>query len=171
MSFGPQNNDPNGDSYRPDRPTTYAGTCIDKPTNLQFENGVCPSTNSRASNAPNDPNFPSLLTNCSLGTDNCFTTAFPRGQAPIGRNTFPGPRFETLDVSFAKRFRLPTVPVLGENAGLEFRANMFNVFNTLNLQPIGFATSNDDLSNAFSFGRSPGGLAGRVIEFQARFSF
>ena len=171
VSFGPQNNDPNGDSYRPDRPTTYAGTCIDKPTNLQFENGVCPSTNSRASNAPNDPNFPSLLTNCSLGTDNCFTTAFPRGQAPIGRNTFPGPRFETLDVSFAKRFRLPTLPVLGENAGLEFRANMFNAFNTLNLQPIGFATSNDDLSNTFSFGRSPGGLAGRVIEFQARFSF
>jgi hypothetical protein len=66
---------------------------------------------------------------------------------------------------------LPTLPILGEDAGLEFRANMFNAFNTLNLIPIGFATSNDDLSNAFSFGRSPGGLAGRVIEFQARFSF
>ncbi len=169
--FGPQNNDPNGDSYRPDRPTSYAGTCIDHPTNQQFINGVCPSTTSRSSNAPNDPNFPSILTNCSLGTDNCFTTAFPRGGPPIGRNTFPGPRFETLDVSFAKRFGLPTLPVLGENAGLEFRANMFNAFNTLNLIPIGFATSNDDLSNAFSFGRSPGGLAGRVIEFQARFSF
>ena len=74
-------------------------------------------------------------------------------------------------MSFAKRFRLPTLPVLGENAGLEFRANMFNAFNTLNLAPISSNLSNEDLTNTSSFGRSPGGLAGRVIEFQARFSF
>jgi hypothetical protein len=54
---------------------------------------------------------------------------------------------------------------------LEFRANFFNAFNTLNLAPIPNFSSNDDLTNTFSFGRVPGGLAGRVIELQARFTF
>lgn len=170
-SFGPTNNNPAGDGFRPDRPTSYAGTCISDPGNSGFINGVCPTTNSRAGNAPNDPNFPTLLTNCGAGIDNCFTTAFPRGGPPIGRNSFPGPRFEQVDMSVSKAFGLPNLPVLGENANLQFRANFFNTFNTLNLVPIPNFSSNSDLSNAFAFGRSPGGLAGRVIEFQLRFAF
>jgi len=74
-------------------------------------------------------------------------------------------------LSLAKQFGLPTTRLLGENANLEFRANLFNAFNTLNLAPIPNFSSNDDLTNTFSFGRVPGGLAGRVIELQARFSF
>jgi hypothetical protein len=74
-------------------------------------------------------------------------------------------------MSVSKAFGLPNLPVLGENANLQFRANFFNTFNTLNLVPIPNFSSNSDLSNAFAFGRSPGGLAGRVIEFQLRFAF
>ena len=171
VSFGPTNNNPVGDGYRPDRPTSYSGTCIGSPDNTQFINGICPTTTTRPGNAPNDPNFPTLLTNCGAGIDNCFTTAFPRGGPPIGRNSFTGPRFEQIDLSLAKQFGLPSMHLLGENAGLEFRANFFNSFNTLNLAPIPNFSSNDDLTNTFSFGRVPGGLAGRVIEFQARFTF
>jgi hypothetical protein len=171
VSFGPTNNNPVGDGYRPDRPTLYAGTCIGSPDNTQFINGVCPTTTTRPGNAPNDPNFPTLLTNCGAGIDSCFTTAFPRGGPPIGRNSFPGPSFKQIDLSLAKQFGLPRTRLLGEKANLEFRTNFFNTFNTLNLAPIPNFSSNDDLTNTFSFGRVPGGLAGRVIEFQARFTF
>jgi hypothetical protein len=171
VSFGPTNNNPVGDGYRPDRPSSYAGSCISSPGNTQFINGVCPTTTTRPGNAPNDPNFPTLLTNCGAGIDNCFTTVFPRGGPPIGRNSFPGPSFRQVDLSLGKQFGLPTTRLLGESANLEFRANLFNAFNTLNLAPIPNFSSNDDLTNTFSFGRVPGGLAGRVIELQARFTF
>jgi hypothetical protein len=170
VSFGPTNNNPVGDGTRPDRPTSYAGTCIQSPGNAAFINGVCPTTTTRPGNAPNDPNFPTLLTNCAV-VDSCFTTAFPRNQPPIGRNSFPGPHFKQVDLSLGKQFGLPNTRLLGENAVIDFRANFFNAFNILNLAPIPNFSSNDDLTNTFSFGRSPGGLAGRVIEFQARFSF
>ena len=172
VSFGPTQNNPAGDGYRPDRPTSYAGTCIQSPGTMAFINGVCPTTTTRAGNAPNDPNFPTLLTNCGLNfPDNCFTTAFPRGQPPIGRNSFPGPHFKQVDLSLGKQFGLPNTRLLGEKSVIDFRANFFNAFNALNLAPIPNFSSNDDLTNTFSFGRSPGGLAGRVIEFQARLSF
>jgi hypothetical protein len=74
-------------------------------------------------------------------------------------------------LSLAKQFGLPRTRLFGEKANLEFRTNFFNTFNTLNLAPIPNFSSNDDLTNTFSFGRVPGGLAGRVIEFQARFTF
>ena len=76
-----------------------------------------------------------------------------------------------MDLNLAKRFGLPSTRLLGENANLEFRANFFNAFNTLNLAPIPNFSSNDDLTNTFSFGRVPGGLAGRVIELQTKFTF
>jgi hypothetical protein len=44
------------------------------------------------------------------------------------------------------------------------------VFNKLNLQPFSFGTDNTKIETAL-FGRAPGALAGRVIEFQARFVF
>jgi hypothetical protein len=48
------------------------------------------------------------------------------------------------------------------------KANFFNIFNNLNLRPLGFFAPNIDDIN---FGRANGALAGRVVEFQARFNF
>lgn len=166
--FGPQNNDPNGDGFRPDYPPSYNHSCISNPSNAQFMNGVCPTTTTRAANAP-DPNF-NFLTDCS-SVDSCFTVPFPRGGTEIGRNTFRGPHYHDVDLSLTKTFGIPTTSVLGEHAGLEFRANMFNAFNLLNPAPFPFSSGNTDLSNAFAFGRTPGALSGRVIEFQARLFF
>jgi hypothetical protein len=67
---------------------------------------------------------------------------------------------------------LPGFMHLGEAAALDLRANFFNIFNLLNLPP--FQTggqSNTDFTNGNDFSRATQGLAGRVIEFQARLSF
>ena len=166
--FGPQNNDPNGDGFRPDYPPSYNHSCISNPSDAQFMTGVCPTTNTRAANAP-DPNF-NFLTDCS-NVNSCFTVPFPRGGTSIGRNSFRGPHYHDVDLSLTKTFGIPTNSVLGEHAGLEFRANMFNAFNLLNPAPFPFSSGNTDLSNAGAFGRTPGALSGRVIEFQMRLSF
>jgi hypothetical protein len=88
----------------------------------------------------------------------------------------------------AKAFGLPNMKVIGENGKLEIRANFYNLFNQLNLapffpnnQPIGTIILNPDGTQTnptaangnanTTFDQSQNGLAGRVIEAQARFSF
>ncbi len=92
------------------------------------------------------------------------------GPPGIGRNSFRGPGYFGVDTSIAKKFGLSNVKFLGEGASLELRGNFFNLFNKLNLQPFTFGTDNTKVETSL-FGRSPGGLSGRVIEFQARLSF
>ena len=75
-----------------------------------------------------------------------------------------------VDMSVVKRFGLPNFHFWGEGANIELRGNFFNIFNKLNLQPFSFGTDNTKVENSL-FGRSPGALSGRVIEFQARINF
>jgi hypothetical protein len=84
----------------------------------------------------------------------------------IGRNSFRGPRYFSVDMSLAKRTGVPRF--FGEGAFLEVKANFFNAFNNLNLAPFGFFHPNVDSAD---FGRAQSAQAGRVVEFQARFSF
>lgn len=84
----------------------------------------------------------------------------------IGRNSFRGPRYFSTDFAFGKRTGLPRF--MGEGAFLEIRANVFNAFNNLNLNPFRFFAP---LIEDPNFGRSDRGLAGRVVEFQGRLSF
>ena len=88
----------------------------------------------------------------------------------VGRNSFRGPGYFQVDMTVLKNFRLPTGAGLGNSAGLEIRANAFNLFNSLNLSPFQFNSPNTQIQNA-DFGRATSALAGRVIELQARFSF
>jgi len=69
-----------------------------------------------------------------------------------------------------KQTRFGRIRGLGEGANLELRANFFNAFNQLNLLPIQFFDAGSIVSDP-NFGRSLNGLAGRVVELQARFSF
>jgi hypothetical protein len=80
---------------------------------------------------------------------------FPAGT--IGRNFFRGPGFWNLDAGIHKRFRLT------EQAGLQFRAEFFNLFNHANL----FVPNNVDISStnfvsAFRDGRRHVQLALRL---------
>jgi hypothetical protein len=89
----------------------------------------------------------------------------------VGRNSFRGPGFFGLDMSFQKSFGLPSMKVLGENARIEARADFFNVFNKLNVTNVSNVIGSNPTSPNATFGQALGGLAGRVINLQARFSF
>ena len=92
------------------------------------------------------------------------------GPPGIGRNSFRGPHYLSTDLSLAKTIPLPGRMRLGEAARLDLRANFFNAFNQLNLAPFGFNSRSTKIEDSL-FGQAPSGLAGRVIEFQARLSF
>jgi hypothetical protein len=59
------------------------------------------------------------------------------------------------------------MPVLGENAKVEFRMDAYNVFNNLNFKPDSIA---NDITSA-NFGRAQAALAARVVTLGARFNF
>ncbi len=88
----------------------------------------------------------------------------------IGRNVFRGPRYLSVDMSLVKRFGMPKFTRLGETAGLDLRANFFNIFNILNLAPFEFNSAPTQVNNV-QFGRAQSALQGRVVEFQVRLSF
>lgn len=85
----------------------------------------------------------------------------------IARNSFTGPGYRNVDATFGKAFGFPKVPVLGENAKLEIRADVFNLFNNLNFDPTR-VSNNITLAN---FGQDTTALGARTISFQTRFSF
>ncbi|MFN7998553.1 MAG: TonB-dependent receptor [Bryobacteraceae bacterium] len=145
VKIGQSVSTPGGPSLGPVRPSRFYGGAVYSSSNDAFINGG---------------NWPG-------GGAEYFdiTTAGPPG---IGRNSFRGPRYFATDLSAAKQFRLP---LLGEAALIEVRANLYNVFNTLNLTPFGFFDPGVFADNP-QFGRATQpGLAGRVVEFQGRLSF
>jgi len=135
------NNDRNGDGTCPDLPFAYHGGVIQSPSKQQWINGVFPNPAAE------------------------FDTA-TLGPGCRCRNIFTGPGYTSVDMTLGKDFALPK-----EGAKLAIRANFFNVFNILNLSPLIPAQAPTDIINTGQFGHSPDGLAGRVIEFQARLSF
>ena len=111
--------------------------------------------------------------NCGVspGCNTVFQTFFPFNANPlafppsVGRNTFFGPKYFQTDLSVNKRFGL-----WSESSALDLRVNFFNIFNQLNFAPFG-ANSNSTHVDRAQFGIPTNGLAGRVAELQARFSF
>ena len=90
----------------------------------------------------------------------------PIPQAPgVERNSFRGPRYFNVDATLNKGFSLPPMKGLGESPRLEIRASFYNLFNRINLKNI-----QADILNEH-FGEAQEGLAGRVVELQARFAF
>ena len=91
----------------------------------------------------------------------------------VGRNSLRGPGYFDIDMTLGKAFGLPTMPVFGENAQIVFRADFFNIFNKLNLNPSSISNliSFDGVTSNPNFGQAQGALGARVIELQARFSF
>lgn len=113
-----------------------------------------------------------------------FTSApaFPTpGLAPqpslVARNSFNSPGYSDLDGTLTKAFGLPKLPVLGENAKFEIRADAFNFFNKLNLEG-GGSDSGGSINNVITpggdnstFGQATKALGSRTVQIQARFSF
>jgi carboxypeptidase family protein len=85
----------------------------------------------------------------------------------LDRNSFLGPKYRDVDLNLAKAFGLPSMRVIGENARIEIKANVLNLFNLLNINP---TTVSNNIGNA-NLGQATGALGARIIDFQARFSF
>ncbi len=148
VKIGQSVSTPGGPSLGPIRPTQYFGHAVYDNSNDAFINGT---------------NWP--------GGGAQYFNITAQGPPGIGRNTFRGPRYFATDLSVSKLTRLPDNWHMGEAATLDLRANFYNLFNTLNLTPFGFFDSGIFADSA-QFGRATQpGLSGRVVEFQARFSF
>jgi hypothetical protein len=138
-----------GPSINPSRPGAYFGGAGNDTSNDAFLTGS---------------NFP------GGGAQFFSTDALAPGQLPgIGRNSFRGPNYRDISLTFAKKFGLPS-RLLGEGSNFEVKANFFNVFNILNLQPFAFNTDSTNVTRT-NFGMSSGALSGRVIEIQGRLNF
>jgi len=130
-------------------------------------------------------NFPLAAAAGIAGTQNPYFTLQTTGTSPefpgIGRNTFRGPRYQSVDMTIAKEFGLPTMKFFGEGAKIQLRMTAYNVFNTLNLAPFTFGSTSTIVSSFNDatgmpvanplFGTAINGLSGRVLELQGRFSF
>ena len=141
-------------TINPTRPISYNGLAGTSCSTKAFETG---------SNFPNRP---------TPGGGYYFgTIAPPSGvyKPGIGRNSFQGPCYQDVDLSFAKEIAHD----FGDrHTLLRFQANMFNAFNILQLQPLtnGNANGGSNIGNQY-FGYSQGADSGRVIEFLARIQF
>ncbi len=109
------------------------------------------------------PNYTAY--NC---TPVCSGTSLP--QAGLHRNSLRGPGYRDVDITLAKGFGFPAMPVLGENARLEFRFDVYNLFNNLNFD---VGSISDIITNP-NFGQVSGStpsLGSRTATLGARFSF
>jgi hypothetical protein len=142
-------------------PVAYLGGAGHSTSNSAFENVAnsnFPNGGTAYFSAP-----PSSYTSFS-GT--AAGTGLPTAPA-VHRNSLNLPGYKDVDLTLAKAFGLPKVPVLGENARIELRLDAYNLFNNLNLNP-------NQISNnvgSANFGTITGALAARVITIGARFSF
>ena len=166
--FTPTYNVPGGNlyyaasGYNTLRPAFYNGGAGHNSGNNAFENGK-PNLNFPAAGS-DQPYFtaPIAPTAGSSG----FASGLP--QLPqVARNSFDGPGYKDVDATLTKSFGLPKARVIGENAAIEIRADAFNLFNNINLTS-STVVNNIELPN---FGQAQGGLSGRIINLQARFSF
>ncbi len=153
------------------RPAAYNGNAGSVRSNAAYESGR-PNLNFPALTASAAPYF--ALAATGINTTAAGTT-YTLPQTPgVSRNTFTGPRYMDVDATLTKNFGLPKIRGLGEGAGLEIRADAFNLFNETNLNQGALITN---IQNA-NFGQVVSGtngqqaaLAGRIVNLQARFNF
>jgi len=141
-------------------PAIYIGGAGTSTSNDQFKTG---------SNYPKGAQAYFAFPNYTAYSGSSYGNALPQ---VVHRNTLVGPGYRDVDMTLAKSFGLPKMPVLGENAKFEFRIDAFNLFNNLNFDPTRISTNigNPGLSNP-NFGQDQSALAARVITMSARFSF
>jgi hypothetical protein len=150
-----------GSGYTTLRPASYNGGAGHDTSNDAFKSGP------GVGNGKNI-NFPLAGPGQPYFTVPQYTVGSGVPQAPgVARNSFNGPGYKDLDGSLAKAFGLPKMPVLGEDATIEIRADTFNLFNSLNFNSTSLVK---DIA-ASNFGQAQSALGGRIINLQVRFSF
>ncbi|MGI8788457.1 MAG: TonB-dependent receptor domain-containing protein [Pyrinomonadaceae bacterium] len=174
---GPGIRSVSGVTFGPFRPVALLGSAGNSSSNDTFLNGNGNFTGSfiQGANCINAPGGCNQIFLTTLNKNANGDATFLLNPPGIGRNGFRGPRYSNVDLTFGKRFSLPKGLRLSEATGLDLKVNLFNAFNQLNLSNFGFASDSTRINNGDnpnpSFGRATSGLAGRVVELQARFSF
>ncbi|MGB2636551.1 MAG: carboxypeptidase regulatory-like domain-containing protein [Candidatus Acidiferrum sp.] len=130
--------------------------------------GSAPEISGFFSSRPNivgNPNAGACPGGVAVRTAGCWfnTNAFAHaatGQfGDVGRNTMDGPAFQQWDFSAIK-----TIPIR-ESMNLQFRAEIFNIFNNVN-----FALPNNDI-NSPNFGQIVAAQPGRIVQLALKFQF
>jgi len=155
-------------NIRPD----YLGGAGNSTDNDAFKTGSNFSNPGTITTGPNNSSFSDNyfsepnLTAAFADAPGQIASAF--APAPgIGRNSFAGPGYRDVDFTFGKAFGLPNGRIIGEHGQIEIKANMFNAFNLLNINPSSLSTN---IANS-NLGQAGSALGARVVDFQARFSF
>jgi hypothetical protein len=146
----------------PTRPTGY-GPGSGAPAN-QYALNSCSNTAFE-----HGSNFPQ-------GGANYFDYGTP-GQPGVGRNSFNGPCYKDLDMSFAKQISFAPHD---HNIAFRFQVNLYNILNWTDLTPLAFGSAETTVSNVTTsgthvvnplFGLAPAADNGRVVEFFGRLEF
>jgi Carboxypeptidase regulatory-like domain/TonB dependent receptor len=154
-------------TVNPVRPRVYYGTApLDNSNDTFLSSGLFPNNLITGASCNNSVAGCSRYFLTTPGVNNNYLNNVPG----IGRNVFRGPRYFSTDLSVAKSFNLGSSGFLGEAAKVDLRFNFFNLFNTLNLATF-TPNSTSTQINSPQFGYATAALAGRVGEFQIRFSF
>ncbi|HEX4771987.1 MAG TPA: carboxypeptidase regulatory-like domain-containing protein [Bryobacteraceae bacterium] len=119
---------------------------------------------------PNAPSFGNHLSGQSK--QNFLNGLFPASAFPapplgtegdLGRNTFDQPGFSNVDLTLTRSFNTPWF--FGEALHLQFQAQVYNLFNRVNLTGV-----NSDLSSGL-FGHATNQFPARSLQFHFRASF
>jgi hypothetical protein len=114
-------------------------------------------------NAPAPGTIPTSFSQQNFLTGLFPANAFPRPAAgtdgSLGRNTFRGPHYVTLDASLARSFKF------AESKSIQLRLEAFNALNNVNLY-----LPNADMSLA-NFGKSTQAFDSRNVQVSVRFAF
>ncbi len=127
--------------------------------------GVAFSNNGNSFSRPDQVCNPNSGFNQSLGlwfNTSCFAHAAPGELGNAGRTPLNGPDFVNTDFSVIKRFALPW-----ENMGLDFRAEIFNLFNHAQ-----FGLPGADVSSPSQFGKISYTVNNsRLVQFGLKLTF
>ena len=146
--------------------TNFANILTGQAQTTQTVNGSANTVVAYSNKYFSVPNFANAITATNNTGFPAANIALP-GRPGADRNSFTGPGYRNFDASLSKAFGLPSNRILGEKANLEIRADMFNLFNILNLNP---GSVNNNITST-NFGQDTSPLGARTISFQARFSF
>ncbi len=158
-----------GSGYNTLRPAAYNGAAKRDTSNAAFSAPSGPSPNFVGGGL----NYFTRPTFSQVAFPNTITYYPTPG---IARNSFNGPKYQDVDATVSKNFGLPHVRGLGEQAGLEIRAQAFNLFNQTNLN---VANVSNNIENP-NFGTivvnynnngQQAALGSRTVQLEARFSF
>ncbi|MCI0662994.1 MAG: TonB-dependent receptor [Acidobacteria bacterium] len=144
--------DLNGDGGGPDAPFTPAFGNSKHANRSDFLNGFMTAAD-----------FP--LPPCTRTNTTGACVGWARG-GDLGRNTFRGPGLANIDFSLGRSFGIPWI-YGKEGAQFQFRAEFYNLFNRVNLDPRTVVTNR----TAGNFSRATGVFYPRTVQLGARIQF